>query len=319
MSDYSGLNILITGGTGSLGKALVKELTAYNPKKIIVFSRDELKQSEMRWRYPDDEDCPVRYFVGDIRDVDRLRRAFEGVDVVIHTAAMKQVPACEYNPVEAVNTNVLGARNIIDAALDCGVPRVLAVSTDKAVNPVNLYGATKLVMEKLFIHANSYSGYDGPMFSCVRYGNVFGSRGSVMAAWRNQAGDVLLITDFNSTRFVITIEQAANFVLNSLAIMTGGEVFVPKLKACSVRDLTEIFNDKRCEIIGMRPGEKMHETLISPDEAHNVHDIGHCYVVASPFSVIDFGRSNMPENFLYRSDLVDKVSREWLREAVDKL
>lgn len=324
MVDFNDLTILITGGTGSLGKALVTRLVeTYPVKKVIVFSRDELKQSEMRWRFDADaEDSKVRFFIGDVRDPDRLRRAFEGVDVVIHAAAMKQVPACEYNPIEAVNTNVLGAKNVVDAAIDAGVHRVLGVSTDKAVNPVNLYGATKLVLEKLFIHANSYSGNSGPVFSCVRYGNVFGSRGSVVQAWKYQATRQLVVTDLESTRFVITLKQAVDFVLNSLDIMTGGEVFVPKLKACSVRELVAAFDEDgiyNVNISGMRPGEKMHETLISPDESHITHDIHHCYAIASPFSVLDYGKSNTPDKFLYRSDLVDRVSQQWLREQIKTL
>jgi UDP-N-acetylglucosamine 4,6-dehydratase len=232
---FEGKSILVTGGTGSFGRQFIRTvLEEHHPARLIVFSRDELKQHQMR--VEGYADTRLRYFIGDVRDQDRLRRAFHGVDVVIHAAALKQVPACEYNPLEAVKTNIDGAANIIDAAIDAGVGRVLALSTDKAVNPINLYGATKLVAEKLFVQANSYSGKGGTRFSCVRYGNVVGSRGSVIPLFRRQVADGrITITDERMTRFWITLTQGVRFVLKCIALMTGGEVFVPKIPSMHYR------------------------------------------------------------------------------------
>jgi UDP-N-acetylglucosamine 4,6-dehydratase len=275
-----GTSILITGGTGSFGRRFVEiALKRYSAKKLIVFSRDELKQHEMRISGFDHES--LRFFIGDVRDQNRLRRAMRGVDIVVHAAALKQVPACEYNPIEAVATNIEGGRNVIEAALDCGVDRVIALSTDKAVNPVNLYGATKLVAEKLFIQANAYRG-DGPTkFSCVRYGNVVGSRGSVIPLFiKQRSSGRLTVTDPRMTRFWITLDQGVEFVIASLARMTGGEVFVPKIPSMSIIDLAAAVAPG-CDIeeIGIRPGEKVHEVLVSEDEARQCVEFDDHFVI----------------------------------------
>jgi UDP-N-acetylglucosamine 4,6-dehydratase len=280
--NWQDLNVLVTGGTGSFGKKLVEVmLREYHPRKLIVYSRDELKQHQMRQVYPDADDSPIRYFIGDVRDRDRLYRAMNGVDIVVHAAALKQVPACEYNPLEAVKTNINGAANIIDAAIDAGVKKVLALSTDKAVNPINLYGATKLVAEKLFVQANSYSGHEGTRFSCVRYGNVVGSRGSVIPLFKQQgeAGKIT-ITDERMTRFWITLEQGVEFVIRCIALMQGGEVLVPKIPSMRIVDLAEVIapNCER-EIIGIRPGEKLHELLVSRDESRYTLEFDDMYLI----------------------------------------
>jgi UDP-N-acetylglucosamine 4,6-dehydratase len=305
--DLHDKTILITGGTGSFGKRCTEILLReYQPQRLIIFSRDELKQHEMRVG-GFDHPC-LRYFIGDVRDVDRLRRAMVGVHVVIHAAALKQVPACEYNPIEAVQTNVNGGRNVIEAALDCRVHRVLALSTDKAVNPVNLYGATKLVSEKLFVQANAYRGGDPIRFSCVRYGNVVGSRGSVIPLFREQrkTGRITL-TDPRMTRFWMTIDQGVRFVLNSIERMQGGEVFVPKIASMRMRDLARAMApDCETEEIGIRPGEKVHEVLLSEDEArHSVEMDGYFVITpAHPWwkdQPIPLG-APLPEGFRYASD-----------------
>lgn len=268
--NWNDSTVLITGGTGSLGKKLSEILLReHSPKKLIIFSRDELKQHEMRVSGFDDP--RLRYFIGDVRDVTRLRRAFADVDIVVHAAALKQVPACEYNPIEAVLTNVDGARNVIDAALDTGVKRVMALSTDKAVNPVNLYGATKMVAEKLFVQANAYTGRGPTRFSSVRYGNVVGSRGSVIPLFIEQRkSGTVTITDSRMTRFWLTLEQAARFVITSTEQMRGGEVFVPKIPSMTIKDLAlAVAPGCTIEIIGIRAGEKLHEVLISEDEARH--------------------------------------------------
>jgi UDP-N-acetylglucosamine 4,6-dehydratase len=261
-------SILITGGTGSFGHKFIDiMLRDHKPRKLIIFSRDELKQHEMRVTGYDHS--ILRFFIGDVRDRDRLRRAMRGVNVVVHAAALKQVPACEYNPIEAVATNITGARNVIEAALDCGVDRVIALSTDKAVNPVNLYGATKLVAEKLVVQANAYRGEGPTRFSCVRYGNVVGSRGSVVPLFMMQrASGRVTVTDPRMTRFWITLEQGGNFVTSCVERMHGGEVFVPKIPSMSIVDVAAALAPG-CEIeeVGIRPGEKVHEILISEDEA----------------------------------------------------
>jgi UDP-N-acetylglucosamine 4,6-dehydratase len=234
--------VLITGGTGSFGKKFTEVVLArHRPRNLIIFSREELKQHEMRQVWNDQSpDSPIRYFVGDVRDKDRLYRALDGVDLVIHAAALKQVPACEYKPFEAVQTNVLGAKNVIDAAIDRGVKRVVALSTDKAVNPINLYGATKLVAEKLFVQGNSYVGDQGTRFSCVRYGNVVGSRGSVIPLFLKQrSSGTVTVTDKRMTRFWITLEQGVEFVIRCVESMHGGEIFVPKIPSMKIMDLTD--------------------------------------------------------------------------------
>jgi len=280
--NWSATNVLVTGGTGSFGKRFTEiMLRDYHPKKLIIYSRDELKQHEMRQTYPDTGVSPMRYFIGDVRDRERLCRAMHGVDVVVHAAALKQVPACEYNPLEAVKTNINGAANIIDAAIDSGVKSVLALSTDKAVNPVNLYGATKLVAEKLFVQANAYSGHGGTRFSCVRYGNVVGSRGSVIPLFKQQRETgCITLTDERMTRFWITLEQGVKFVIRSIEVMCGGEVFVPKIPSMRMADLAEIIAPgcKR-EIIGIRPGEKLHEMLVSRDESPHTLEFDDMYII----------------------------------------
>ena len=288
--DWKNKVILVTGGTGSFGKKFIEVmLKEYQPAKLIVFSRDEQKQHEMRQAGFDHPN--LRYFIGDIRDAARLRRAFEGVDFVVHAAALKQVPACEYNPMEAVKTNILGSSNVIDAALDAGVERVIALSTDKAVNPINLYGATKLAAEKLFVQSNAYAGGRESRFACVRYGNVVGSRGSVVPVFLRQREEgAITITDERMTRFWITLEQGVRFVIRCLEEMHGGEVFVPKIPSMKVIDLARVVAPQaEINVIGIRPGEKLHEVLISEDEARTVVELDDMYVV-QPAEALWFGR-----------------------------
>ena len=265
--------VLITGGTGTLGKELTKQLLDSDKyiKKIYIYSRDEYKQSEMKKEF--ENNPKLSFFIGDIRDKDRLYRAFNEIDYVIHTAAQKHVPSCEYNPFEAVKTNVIGSANIIDAAIDRKVEKVLAISTDKAVNPINLYGCTKACMEKMFIDGNNYSGDNETIFSIVRYGNVIGSRGSVIPFFKKIAkeGGKFPLTDNEMTRFWTTIDNAAKFVLDSLEIMEGQEIFIPKLPTLKIIDLIKaIKEDAEIEIIGLRKGEKIHETLVSHEESRNI-------------------------------------------------
>lgn len=272
--------VLVTGGTGSFGKMFVKVmLHDFHPKKLIIFSRDELKQHEMQTTGYDDPS--LRFFIGDVRDSSRLSRAMYGVDVVVHAAALKQVPACEYNPIEAVMTNVMGARNVIDAALNEEVERVLGLSTDKAVNPVNLYGATKLVAEKLFVQANSYSGEKLTRFACVRYGNVVGSRGSVIPLFKEQRNNGnVTVTDRRMTRFWIDLEQGVRFVINCIEKMHGGEVFVPKIPSMNIMDLVKaVAPNCKVDLIGIRPGEKLHETLVGEDESWHTVELDEMYVI----------------------------------------
>jgi UDP-N-acetylglucosamine 4,6-dehydratase len=310
-------SVLVTGGTGSFGRKFVERLLRYRPRRLVVFSRDELKQHEMARVFPDVGDSPLRYFIGDVRDADRLRRAFHGIDIVIHAAALKQVPACEYNPIEAVNTNILGARNIIDAAIDQGVKRVLALSTDKAVSPVNMYGATKLVAEKLFVQGNSYAAHGNTRFACVRYGNVVGSRGSVIPLFKEQrASKKLTVTDPRMTRFWITLEQGVDFVMRCTTEMQGGEVFVPRIPSMRVVDLARAIAPE-CEIAvtGIRPGEKLHELLISEDEARNTLEFDDMYLLQPLFPWWGEGPPRggrpLPDGFRYSSD----GNASWLTEA----
>lgn len=318
--------VLVTGGTGSFGKKFIEILLKeYHPKKIIIFSRDELKQHEMRQKFPDTDGSPVRYFIGDIRDKDRLNRAFRGVDIVVHAAALKQVPACEYNPFEAVLTNVIGSKNIIDAAIDQGVTKVLALSTDKAVNPINLYGATKLCAEKIFISGNAYSANKtGPFFSCTRYGNVVRSRGSVIPLFFEQRKHgKITITDPRMTRFWITLEQGVHFVIKFIEEMQGGEIFIPKIPSMNIMDLAKtIAPDCEIETIGVRPGEKLHESLISLDEAFHTREFDDKYIIfpAHPWWQESnwAGGKNMPEGFSYTSDKNDKwLSLDELKKLVE--
>jgi UDP-N-acetylglucosamine 4,6-dehydratase len=310
--------LLITGGTGSFGQKFVEILfKRFEPKKVIIFSRDEYKQYEMAKRFPV-EHYPIRYFLGDIRDRYRLTRAFEGVDYVVHAAALKQVPALEYNPMEAVKTNVIGADDIVDAAVDAGIKKVVALSTDKAVNPINLYGATKLVAEKVFVAANAYAG-SAVKFSVVRYGNVVGSRGSVIPLFlrlREQGVKEFPITDLQMTRFWMTLEQSVDLVMNALEHAEGGEVFVPRIPSMRVTDLARAIKPE-CVFkeIGIRPGEKVHETLISEDEARNVKEFNNLYVILPQFFEVDeaviMKYKKFPavkNDFVYRSD----TNSDWL-------
>ena len=300
--------VLVTGGTGSFGKKLIKILVEeYHPAKIIVFSRDELKQHEMRvsgYNHPS-----IRYFIGDVRDRERLSRAFYGVNIVVHAAALKQVPACEYNPMEAIKTNILGSSNVADAAIENGVEKVLALSTDKAVNPINLYGATKLAAEKLLIQSNAYAGGRNTRIACTRYGNVVGSRGSVVPLFILQRpSGRLTITDERMTRFWISLEQGVRFVIRCIEQMQGGEVFVPKIPSMNMMDLARaVAPEARVDIIGIRPGEKLHETLISEDEARTTVELPDMYVV-QPASAMWFGHAweeqgkPLPDGFRYSSN-----------------
>lgn len=280
--DINGKVILITGGTGSFGQKFVTKALQHDVKKVIIFSRDELKQYEMSQKFQDNR---LRYFLGDVRDKDRLYRAFDGVDIVVHAAALKQVPACEYNPFEAVKTNIIGAQNIIDAAIERKVKRVIALSTDKAANPINLYGATKLASDKLFVAANSYVGDKETRFSVVRYGNVVGSRGSVVPLFKKlKETGKLTITDERMTRFWITLDKGVEFVIESLSRMKGGEIFVPKIPSMKVVDLAQAICPS-CEIeyIGIRPGEKLHELMITEDDSRKTIEFDDYYVIQPEF------------------------------------
>ena len=308
--DWSEQSILVTGGTGSFGQKFIEiMLERYHPRKLAVLSRDELKQLEMKRRFPEAPGAPMRYLLGDVRDYDRLRRAFHGIDIVVHTAALKQVPAAEADPFEAVQTNVMGAKNVIDAAIDTGVKRVIALSTDKAVNPVNLYGATKLVSEKLFVQGNTYAGGRITRFCCSRYGNVIGSRGSVVPVFVEQRNNgTLFVTDERMTRFWITLEQGVEFVVRCLERMRGGEVFVPKLPSMRVTDLAAAIAPAcRIEYTGIRPGEKIHEALLSEDEARNTLEFDDCYLIkpaSLPWSLDEDWPDGdpVPDRFRYESD-----------------
>ena len=278
----NGKNILITGGTGSFGKKMVQiVLSHYKPKSLVIFSRDELKQFEMAQIFSPSKYPCLKYVLGDVRDRDRLTRVFNGLDYVIHSAALKQVPAAELNPEEYIKTNVLGAMNVIDAALDNGVKKVIALSTDKAANPINLYGATKLCSDKLFVAANVHSAIEGTKFAVVRYGNVLGSRGSVIPFFKERAATgVLPITDERMTRFWITLDQAVHFVINSLETSKGGEIFVPRIPSMRITDLAKAIAPQcKLEFVGIRAGEKLHETLISEDEARNSVEFKQCYII----------------------------------------
>ena len=288
ISSLKNKSILITGGTGSFGeKCIGVLLKKYKPKKVVVFSRDELKQYELSKKY-DEAKFPIRFFIGDIRDKSRLYRACSNIDFVIHAAAMKRVTAAEYNPNECIETNIIGAQNLIDAAIDNNVKKVIALSTDKAANPVNLYGATKLCSDKLFVSANNLVGEKNTRFAVVRYGNVISLRGSVIPFFKElimNGVKKLPITDKNMTRFVITLEQGVSFVINELLNFAGGEIFVPKLPSIKIIDLVEAMLKKnQYEIIGIRPGEKLHEVMIPKEEARNCIDIGNKYIIVPRLS-----------------------------------
>ena len=324
--DWKNQEVLVTGGTGSFGRKFVEILLRdYHPTKVIIFSRDELKQHEMRiggFDHPN-----LRYFIGDVRDLNRLRRAMQGVDTVVHAAALKQVPACEYNPMEAIKTNVLGSSNVIEAALDAGVNKVMALSTDKAVNPINLYGATKLAAEKLLVQSNAYAGGTATRYSCVRYGNVVGSRGSVIPVFLKQKNEKkLTITDERMTRFWITLDQGIRFVIRCIEQMQGGEVFVPKIPSMKIVDIARVIApDAELEAIGIRPGEKLHEVLIHVDEARSTIELEDMFVV-QPSEALWFGHAwqdigrPLPEGYRYASDSNSEwLTLEQIREIVTSI
>jgi UDP-N-acetylglucosamine 4,6-dehydratase len=306
--DYS--SVLITGGTGSLGKALVRHLLAETKvRRIAIFSRDELKQLKMQQEMGSDN--RLRWFLGDIRDLERLKRAFHSVDFVIHAAALKQVDTGEYNPMEFIKTNVLGSQNVIDAAIETGIKKVVALSTDKASSPINLYGATKLTADKLFIAANNYSIAYGTRFSVVRYGNVMGSRGSIIPIFKNLslAGGPIPITDFRMTRFLISLNQAVKFVIDSLEMMNGGELYVPKIPSIKIVDLAHAIGPGIAQVeIGIRPGEKLHEEMISVDDIRRTIVLGNRFVVSPVIAEWGYKRplgEQMPEGRAYKSDTND--------------
>jgi UDP-N-acetylglucosamine 4,6-dehydratase len=312
--DLTDKSILVTGGTGSFGKRFIRTiLDKTSARRIVIYSRDELKQYEMRNQFGDQP--RLRYFIGDVRERDRLERALDGIDVVVHSAALKQVPAAEYNPFEAVKTNVHGAQNIIDAAIDCGVSRVVALSTDKASSPINLYGATKLVSDKLFVAGNAYAGGKKTRFSVVRYGNVVGSRGSVIPFFKRVASTgVIPITDERMTRFWITLDQGVQFVMESICRMHGGEIFVPKIPSMRIVDLARVIApNAKLETVGIRPGEKLHEEMISLNDARRTLDMGDHYVIQPEmdwWQDTTLAGKSVPAGFSYTSD----QNSMWLEE-----
>lgn len=311
---FDNKSILITGGTGSFGKRFISYLLAnYKPTRVVVFSRDELKQFEMQQSF---QHPSLRFFIGDVRDAPRLKTALRDIDYVIHAAALKQVPAAEYNPNECIKTNINGAQNVIDACIECGVHRVIALSTDKAANPVNLYGATKLASDKLFIAANNIAGASGPRFAVVRYGNVVGSRGSVVPFYRqllDQGAEKLPVTHEGMTRFWITLDEGVQFVLNSFKRMQGGEIFVPKIPSIRILDLVESISGKReYEIVGIRPGEKLHEVMVPQEMSHHSFEFDDHFVITPAIKffdkTIEYSKNKMgevgkkvDENFEYHS------------------
>jgi len=327
-------SILITGGTGSFGKYFTRMiLENFDPARVIIYSRDEFKQDIMKKEFTHDfpkKSSKLRFFIGDVRDKDRLYRAFDGVDYVIHAAALKQVPACEYNPFEAIKTNIHGAQNVVDAALDRNVKKVVALSTDKAVNPINLYGGTKLVSDKLFVSANAYSGEDGTVFSVVRYGNVTGSRGSVIPFFRellNDGESVLPITDTEMTRFWMTLDDAVNLVVKALEESKGGETYVFKNPSYTVTDVAEALNPGgEIEIVGIREGEKIHEVMITSDDSRGTYDYGDYYIIYPNFNWwskernFKSGGKNIEKGWEYNSGTnTEWLDVETLRSKIDEL
>jgi len=323
--DFNDKSILITGGTGSFGKRLIQTiLQRYQPRRLIVFSRDELKQFEMRERFPDENNSPMRYFIGDVRDRERLRMAMREVNIVVHAAALKQVPAAEYNPMECIKTNITGAENVIHAALENNVENVIALSTDKAANPINLYGATKLVSDKLFVSANNMRGSHQTLFSVVRYGNVVGSRGSVVPFFEKLVKDgaeFIPITDEKMTRFWITLDQGVDFVLKNFGRMQGGEIFVPKIPSIRIPDLADaLAPGVPRKIVGIRPGEKLHEIMCPRDDSHLTIEFDDYFIIKPSIKFgtqVDYslrGKGKpVEESFQYSSDSNDR----WL--SVDEL
>ena len=325
--DLNDRTILVTGGTGSFGRAFFKTvLDRYKPKKTIIFSRDELKQSEMMASFHDKKFPSVRFFIGDIRDCERLEMAFRDVDYVIHAAALKQIPAAEYNPMECIKTNVIGAENVVQAALRSGVKKVIALSTDKAANPINLYGASKLASDKIFVAANNLSGQDGAKFSVVRYGNVLGSRGSIVPLFEKliaEKAESLPITDERMTRFWITVNQGVSFLLSSLAMMKGGEIFIPKIPSMKVVDMAEAMAPGMPRrIVGIRPGEKLHEVMVTQDDARETIDMDDRYIIMPAFQEWDTraeykNAKTMPDDFCYASNTnEDQLTGKMLLELM---
>lgn len=313
MNLFKNKIILVTGGTGSFGRKFSEiVLKEFDPRKIIIYSRDEYKQFQMQQQFKHYKN--IRFFIGDVRDKDRLLRAFVGVDYVVHAAALKQVPAMEYNPAEAVKTNIIGAMNVIEAALDRKVKKVIALSTDKACNPINLYGATKLCADKLFVAANSYSGKGGTNFSVVRYGNVVGSRGSVVPFFKEKRKEgVLPITDPKMTRFWITLDQGVRFVIKSFKRMQGGEIFIPKIPSMNIVNLAKaIAPESKIEIIGIRPGEKMHEVMISEDDAKNTKELKDYYVIEPAFHWWNRGHHHKGKRVLASFKYASNTNERWL-------
>jgi len=311
--DLNDKAVLVTGGTGSFGKHFVKTvIDTYKPRRLVIFSRDELKQYEMQQVFPMEQHPFMRYFIGDVRDRDRLELAMRDVDYVIHAAALKQVPTAEYNPFECIRTNVFGAENVVSAALRRNVRKVIALSTDKAANPVNLYGASKLASDKIFVAANNLAGADGTKFAVVRYGNVFGSRGSVVPFFRKlveDGADTLPITDARMTRFWITLTQGVNFVLSSMEMARGGEIFVPKIASTTIADLAHLIGPKLAQkIVGIRPGEKLHETMIPADDSRWTVELEDRFVILASFAAaareayVHRGAKPVAEDFSYSSD-----------------
>ena len=319
--SLDGRSVLITGGTGSFGHKFVEMVLArYKPKRLAIYSRDELKQYEMQQKFDPNEHRCLRYFLGDVRDLDRLKMALRGIDTVIHAAALKQVPAAEYNPTECIHTNVLGAENLVMACITEGVERLVALSTDKACNPINLYGASKLASDKIFTAANQLSGDGGTVFCCVRYGNVVGSRGSVVPLYQRlvtEGTTELPVTDARMTRFWITLEQGVEFVLSCLDMMRGGEIFIPKIPSMKITDLAAALSPGgKVKIIGIRPGEKLHEVMITEDDARNTVEFSDRYVIEpNPIGwtghVLRDGAAPVEDGFRYASD----NNTEWLDDA----
>jgi len=314
---FENKTILLTGGTGSFGNKFTEMILKQSPKSLRIYSRGEYNQYIMDQKFKDER---IRFLIGDVRDRDRLYRAMNGVDIVVHAAALKQVPACEYNPIEAVRTNIDGAINIIDAAIDNSVEKVMAISTDKAVHPVNLYGATKMVAEKLFVQGNTYTGKRKTRFSCVRYGNVIGSRGSVIPLFKEQKKrGVLTITDERMTRFWLTLDQGVNFVLDSIERMQGGEIFVPKIPSMRMMDLADaIAPEAKKEIVGIRAGEKLHEIMITEDEARHAKEFSDYFIIEPEFPFWDKKKhvdgNSLPDGYRYSSDINDRwLTKEELK------
>jgi UDP-N-acetylglucosamine 4,6-dehydratase len=325
MLDLNGKSILITGGTGSFGKKFVEIVLSKWPKvkKLVIFSRDELKQFEMSQVFPAGPGSPLRYFIGDVRDAERLQRAMEGIDIVVHAAALKQVPAAEYNPMECIKTNIFGAENVVNAALDSGVKSVVALSTDKAAAPINLYGATKLCSDKLFVAANNMKGKRDIKFSVVRYGNVIGSRGSVVPFFLEKCkSGILPITHTDMTRFNISLEEGVNMVLYAIENSWGGEIFVPKIPSFKVTDLAQAIGPNcRTEVIGIRPGEKLHEEMITETDSLNTLELDEYYVILPSTNMLWTEEEFIAKNNARKVEIGFKynsgTNKEWL--SVDEL